>query len=42
MEDEYLSNINTDDTEIIEKFKQKEEELANVKAQLDEKNKLCL
>ena len=42
MEDEYLSNINTDDTEILEKFKQKEEELTNVKAQLDEKNKLCL
>ena len=45
MENEYITNNDTDDLgedEILTKLKKAEEELSAVKAQLDEKNKLCL
>ena len=45
MMDEYLTNLNTsdlDDTELLNKLKQKEEELNKIKKELDEKSKLCL
>ena len=42
MEDEYISNLNTDDNELLQKYQKLEEELTKTKAQLDEKNKLCL
>ena len=46
MEDEYITNMNTnvilDENEIIQKLKKAEEELVEVKKNLDEKNKLCL
>ena len=42
MDDEYMTNMNTDDTELLNKLKNKEEELTKVKAELEEKNQLCL
>ena len=42
MEDEYLTNLNTDDNELLTKLKRKEEELTKIKSELDEKSKLCL
>ena len=42
MMDEYLTNLNTsdlDDTELLNKLKQKEEELNKIKKELDEKSK---
>ena len=45
MEDEYITNINTDDVgdiEILEKLKKAEAELSKVKSELDEKSKLYL
>ena len=46
MEDEYITNMNTndiiDENETIVKLNKAEAELAEVKRNLDEKNKLCL
>ena len=45
MADEYVSNMNTndyEDSELLNKFKKKEEECTKIKSELDEKNKLCL
>ena len=46
MEDEYITNMNPndilDENETIKKLKKAETELAEVKKNLDEKNKLCL
>ena len=45
MDDEYITNLNTndlDDNNLLNKLKKIEEELSNIKKQLDEKNKLCL
>ena len=46
MDDEYITNMNPndilDENETIKKLKKAETELAEVKKNLDEKNKLCL
>ena len=46
MEDEYITNMNPndimDENEPIQKLKKAEAELAEMKNNLDEKNKLCL
>ena len=45
MDDEYITNLNTndlDDNNLLNKLKKTEEELSNIKKQLDVKNKLCL
>ena len=43
MEDEYMSNTSDiDDSGLINKIKQTEEELSKIRKELDEKNKLCL
>ena len=41
-QDEYITNINTDDLGENELLKAKEAEISEVKAKLEEKEKLCL
>ena len=45
MEDEYITNVNTEDLGdegLLEKLKKAESELTTVKTELEEKSKLCL